>query len=103
MKTEIEFTGLTIPINKLVKHNNINPPSPKSWIRVCFIVPDPFKSVELVEKWLYDNISSEWRSFTFNDPIKYDICHMVVKFKNHDDALIFKLSGGHQAFEILEK
>lgn len=97
--TTIKFTDLEISPQDLtggVKHQGI---IPSSWTRVQFTVPNDWQKLEQVSKWLTDNAGDDWATYNFHADNKAQERTMVVKFKDKNDALLFKLRGGHQCWQ----
>lgn len=69
---------------------------PRSWIRVEFKVPDDYVASETVLKWVKENHSDEWGYYSYKDGEERQV---VIKFKDMNDALMFKLRGGHQCWK----
>jgi hypothetical protein len=58
------------------------------------------EAFKAVREWLVSNCGGDWREHHFSDPrSKNNELTMIVKFENRDDALMFKLRGGHQAWQ----
>jgi hypothetical protein len=74
--------------------------APSDWTRVKFTVPGTHEAPKQVCEWLVSNCVGDWRQHNFPDPkSKNNERTMVVKFQSRDDALMFKLRGGHQAWQ----
>lgn len=97
----VSFTDLEIPASQLNGLLTKNRPTPASWQRVQFNIPNGHTSAQAVEEWLKTNCPSDWTSYNYSDPKSKNHYErvMVVRFENKDDALLFKLRGGHQAWE----
>ena len=95
----LSFTDLDLPIEHLFKHVPSGPMSP-TWTRVQFTLPDPYDSVKIVEDWLKQNCPGSWTFYTYSNPgnKKHDFI-MVIRFEDKNDAILFKLRGGHQSWE----
>lgn len=96
----IKFHELDVDVASL----RLDPPNkgamPLEWTRVTFPVPDPWEAPQSVEKWLTENCAGRWRSYNYQNPKSKDSSRiMVVCFNDKNDALFFKLKGGHQAWE----
>jgi hypothetical protein len=97
---ELNFTDLDVPVASLLRRGQQGPMH-RSWTRVQFEVPDAHEASKAVEAWLTGNCSSGWETYQYQSPRGKNSEHiMVVKFENRDEALMFKLRGGHQAWEI---
>lgn len=72
---------------------------PSSWARVQFPIPNDWSKLEKVSKWLTENTSDDWGTYNFYADSKAQERIMVVKFKDKNDALMFKLRGGHQCWQ----
>jgi hypothetical protein len=97
----IRFTDLEVSTRELLRLNQQGPMN-LSWTRVQFIVPDSWDAVKKVQEWLKENCPGEWSSYNFQHPKskKSGEYTMVVRFEDNNDALMFKLRGGHQAWQI---
>lgn len=74
--------------------------APVNWTRVSFKVPDAFTAPANVDQWLTENCPGLWMSYHYADPrSKTHERLMVVRFEEKNDALFFKLRGGHQAWQ----
>lgn len=97
--TSLQFTDFEILTSSLFRQAKNGPMNP-SWTRVQFAIPDNWEAHISVEKWIDDNITGRWASYHYLNPKgKRDDYVMVVRFEDKNDALMFKLSGGHQAWE----
>lgn len=98
----VEFDGLSLPVSAVLRaKGNSKGPVPSSWQRVAFPIPDGYTSARAVEEWLGQHCPNRWASYHYNNP-KQKITGdriMVVRFEDKNDALLFKLRGGHQAWE----
>lgn len=97
--TNLTFTDFEVQTDKLFR-KSLTGPMNRSWTRTQFQVPDNFESAKLVEDWLVENTPGKWAYFIYKTvrgrPDEYT---MVVRFEDKNDALMFKLRGGHQAWE----
>lgn len=74
--------------------------APANWTRVKFNLPGTQEAPKAVCSWMVTNCTGDWRQHNFPDPrSKSGERTMVVKFESRDDALLFKLRGGHQAWQ----
>lgn len=97
--TSVKFTDFEIPVGSLFRASKYGPMS-TSWVRTQFSIPDVFEAPKSIESWLRENCPGEWASYHYTSPKgKGGECVMVVRFADKNDALMFKLRGGHQAFE----
>lgn len=97
--TNIEFTGLDVPMRDVFRKTDKGPMHVK-WTRVQFTVDDPYANAIAVEEWLRANCPGEWESYTYTRPKgKNSDAVMVIRFENLNDAMMFKLRGGHQVWE----
>lgn len=98
----ITFTDYVVPISALT-WNGPQSLAPPTWTRVKFNVPGEHAQRDcskLVCEWLVSNCNGQWRANSFPDPrSKSHERTMIIKFESRDDALMFKLRGGHQAWE----
>lgn len=99
----VEFSGLTLNLGELFnKTRKVDGPTPRSWTRVTVILPDAYHSAKQIEDWIVANLTGRWSSYTFQrralDKKNHDSA-MVIRFEDNNDALMFKLMGGHQAHE----
>lgn len=94
----IKFDGVEYKLSSVLRSKG--GPAPSHWTRVKFNVPNDFEAPKAVEAWLALNCSGMWRHYHFSDPkSKKGERSMVVRFEERNDALFFKLRGGHQAWE----
>jgi len=71
-----------------------------SWTRVLFTIPNGWDASEAIKDWMASNTPGEWQAYTYQNPKgKSNDYIMVVRFQDKNDALMFKLRGGHQAWE----
>lgn len=97
--SSISFTDLEIPVSSLIK-GALKGPMDTTWTRVQFVIPNGWDAPQHVENWLYDNIGGEWQSYNYQSPKGQRNDYIqVVRFRDRNDALMFKLRGGHQAWE----
>lgn len=97
--TSLAFTDFEVPLSSLFRRNKQGPMN-LTWTRVQFMIPDGYEAPKSVEEWLTENTPGEWQTFHYNSPKgKTNEFVMVVRFKDKNDALMFKLRGGHQAWE----
>jgi hypothetical protein len=97
--TNLTFTDFEVQTDKLFRRS-LSGPMKKSWTRTQFQLPDTFEAAKEVENWLMENTPGKWAYYTYKNPKgKADGHIMVVRFEDKNDALMFKLRGGHQAWE----
>lgn len=98
--SSLQFTDFEVATEVLFRRATNGPMNP-SWTRVQFPIPDNWEAHLAVQKWLNDNTPSKWTSYHYHNPKgKKQDYMMVVRFENKNDALMFKLRGGHQAYEV---
>lgn len=96
----IKFDDIEIPTSSITRTLSNKAPCPASWLRVQFPIPDPWDAPTKVEEWLNENCPNGWRSYHYQNPKNQSSEHiMVVRFEDKNDAIFFKLRGGHQAWE----
>ena len=98
----IQFEGLELPIESFdQQEGTFSKPVPTTWKRVQFSIPDGYTSAKAVEEWLKVNCPNRWASYHYQNPKQKAQGDrvMVVRFEDKNDALLFKLRGGHQAWE----
>ena len=97
--TSLSFSGLEVPISNIMP-NQFGPMNP-NWTRVQFAVNDQWEGPKKVQDWLKENCPNRWSSYHHLNPKSKteDIVIMVVRFEDKNDALLFKLRGGHQAWQ----
>lgn len=92
------FTDFEIPLDQLFQH--AKGPMNLSWTRVQFLIPDGWNAPQVIQKWMTDNTPGDWQAYHYSNPKGKDNDFvMVVRFRDKNDALMFKLRGGHQAHE----
>lgn len=102
--TSIKFDDVEYSIKDIYQTLGSRGPAPNVWIRVKFTIPEPYDAPRQIEEWLRANCPNAWRSYNYRDPRnKNDAYVMVVRFQDKNDALFFKLRGGHQAWEQSDK
>lgn len=95
----ISFTDFEIPVEVLFRKTSQGPMN-LSWTRTQFAVPDGYEAPKAVETWLVENCPGRWATYSYQSPKgKGGDYIMVVRFEDKNDALMFKLRGGHQAYE----
>lgn len=96
----ISFQDLEVDVSRLNSpYENKGPMNP-SWTRVKFTLPDPYEAPNKVIDWLTANCGGDWKTYHYQDPkSKSQERIMVVRFYDKNDALFFKLRGGHQSWE----
>ena len=99
MPENISFTDFSIPTNQLFRKTSIGPMNPK-WVRTQFSIPDGYAAPNAVISWLNDNCPGQWATCNYMNPKTHNGEYvMVVRFEDKNDALMFKLRGGHQSYE----
>lgn len=108
LDSTIEFEGLTVRKKEvLFRHgrciNNI--PWPKHWTRVQITLPRQREAYRQVINWIEENLQDLYgATYVIGDEdvgTKTDRNRIraVFAFANSNDALMFKLQGGHKAYE----
>jgi len=98
--TNLQFTDFDVSIETLFRRA-LTGPMNRAWTRVEFSVPDAWEANKAVEKWLTENTPGRWATTHYSNPrSKENSYTMVVRFEDKNDALMFKLRGGHQAWEV---
>lgn len=97
--TTLSFTDLEVPVDSLFRRAEQGPMN-LTWTRTQFAIPDTYNAPRAIEAWLGENCPGRWAAYSYQDPKGKGEDHvMVVRFEDKNDALMFKLRGGHQAFE----
>lgn len=97
--TNLSFTDFEVPVDSLFRRAQQGPMN-LAWTRTQFAVPDSYEAPKAVELWLTENTPGKWATYSYQSPKgKSSDFIMVVRFEDKNDALMFKLRGGHQAFE----
>jgi hypothetical protein len=95
----LKFTDFEIPTEALFRKSHLGPMN-LDWVRTQFVVPDAYDAPRKVEQWLNENCPGRWATYNYQSPRGKTNDHvMVVRFEDKNDALMFKLRGGHQAYE----
>lgn len=99
---DVVFDGLEVPVQDIISGQGKRRPIPANWQRVQFPIPDGYTSAKAVEEWLTNNCPNDWTSYHYNNPKNKNSNEriMIVRFQDKNDALLFKLRGGHQAWEL---
>jgi hypothetical protein len=98
--TRLTFTDFEIATNDILGANRQGPISPQ-WTRTKFTIPNGHEAPKLVTGWLTNNCPGLWTTYHYQDPKSKDYQDvMVVWFEDRNDALLFKLRGGHQAWQV---
>ena len=59
-----------------------------------------FAGYDFSKQWMKDNTPGKWQAYSYSNPKgKAQDYIMVVRFMDKNDALMFKLRGGHQSWE----
>jgi hypothetical protein len=96
----LHFTDLTVKTESVLNQRSEPKPMNRKWTRVHFPIPDSWEAAKEVTAWLNANCSDQFSTYTYQNPKgKSPDYLMVVRFKDKNDALFFKLRGGHQAWE----
>lgn len=101
IKDKLEFTDYTVYSNQLLRQNRKVALADSSWTRVKIFVPDGYSSKK-VEDWIEENLTSAYYCYTYANRTydkKQNGYTMILRFKENNDALMFKLQGGHQAYQ----
>lgn len=95
----LTFTDFEVPVEQIFRRAHQGPMN-TTWTRTQFSVPDGFEAPRKVEEWIIRNTPGRWASYSYQNPKdkRHDYI-MVVRFEDKNDALLFKLRGGHQAWE----
>jgi len=97
--TSLKFTDFEIPADRINARFHAGPMN-LTWIRTQFSIPDGYDAPRKVEQWLEQNAANRWATYSYQSPKgKAHDFVMVVRFEDRNDALMFKLRGGHQAWE----
>ena len=97
--TEVSFTDLDVPIQSLFRRASQGPMN-LCWTRTQFNIPDSYDAAKAVEMWLIEHCPGRWQAYHYVSPKgKGEDQVMVVRFEDKNDALMFKLRGGHQAWQ----
>jgi len=111
----VQFYERTINNDDLLqKGGRTNKPWPVNWTRMEIEIPDTYDAPDQIIKFINNDMEcSRWGYFTYTDDDKknsfvsdnsflYDIAGkniMVIGFEEEEDATMFKLMGGHEAWE----
>lgn len=97
--TSITFTDFEVPLDTILRHSQQGPMDLR-WTRTQFTIPDGYDAPRAVEAWLVENCPGRWQTYHYHSPKGRDDGYsMVVRFEDKNDALMFKLRGGHQAWD----
>lgn len=101
--TELEFDSKEV----LHPSKRVPKPWPISWTRIEIEIPDFWEAPGKIEKWVEKNVAEgEWDWFIRQESTagsSWSDSHiMVLGFEKENDALMFKLSGGSEAWETQE-
>jgi len=105
MKETIQFTGLEVETSKLFNlSRKIKGACPETWTRVMLIIP-PLSNYALIDKWIDVNLTGKYYSYHYDRSLTHSskkekltgMC-IVYRFEHKNDALMFKLMGGNQAY-----
>jgi len=96
----LSFTDFEVPASCIFRGHE-NGPMNLTWTRVQFTLPDSWEAIKQVQVWLRENCPGQWSASSFADmATRYaEHRHMVVRFEDKNDAMMFKLRGGHQAWQ----
>lgn len=96
----LTFTDYEVPTAAIFKQRQESSPMNRAWTRVQFAVPDSWEASRRVVDWLNENCPNRYCFYCYQNPRGSGPDYiMVVRFEDKNDALIFKLRGGHQAWE----
>lgn len=105
IKEKIDFTDLTISCNDLLrKSRRVSGPVDNTWIRVKIKIPNQY-AIKKIEDWIEENLIYSWFSYHFQDRIydkKSTELTMILRFESNNDALMFKLKDGYNAWQNYE-
>lgn len=97
MAKNLSFTGLEVDANRLKAFTHR--PQRLDWTRVQFkFDADVWEGCARVVNWLKANCPGDWDYYSFTEPSGTNTV-MVVRFKEKNDALMFKLQDGHQSWK----
>lgn len=74
---------------------------PKSWTRIQFDIPSNTHYVGKIYDWIRTNSGDCWSGYYYS-PGDKETFTVVIKFKDRNDALMFKLRDGFQAWKTEE-
>jgi len=108
----IKFYGKSVDPQELLRTSNmITHPWPENWTRIEIELPDNWTASDKVVAFIKENIEGKWGSFVY-DPLNeedrwsastlrelHGQNRMVICFESEEDATLFKLMGGHEAWE----
>ena len=94
----IKFTDLEITPVECGGANHFTGLTPTSWTRVEFTIPTSYDALSSVQTWLQDNSANPWSIYDYSSKDRSQRT-VVVRFKDKNDALMFKLRGGHQCWQ----
>jgi len=101
IKEKLNFTDYEIYSDDLLRKTRRVDFALSYWTRVVIDIPDSFH-IKAIEDWIQDNLSGRWYYYMYSKKLfdKSDnYSHRVVfRFETSTDALLFKLSGGHQCY-----
>jgi hypothetical protein len=103
--TSINFTGVTMSNRDLESISNagVSKIVLPDWARVAFSIPTNRNAIESVLTWLTQNCTGQFTIHKFHNLKTYTEYKCVIRFELPNDALIFKLSDGHRAWEHTDK
>jgi hypothetical protein len=100
MKEIIEFTNDPILVEELFGGKRVKTFWNPSWVRVEIDLPNPYDNAKKICEWLEKNVTKHWASYDYKRSGKKTEHKMVLYFEDVNDALFFKLRGGHKAWEL---
>jgi hypothetical protein len=101
MKELIEFTNDPIIVEELFNKKKVKTFWDQTWARLEINLPDPFQNITKIYGWIEKNATKRWGAYEYRRPGRKEY-NMVIFFEDMNDALFFKLRGGHRAWEIKE-
>lgn len=101
----LSFTGLSIGDEDMeaISNAQIHRVIPTEWTRVSFPVPTAYTAYEKVCECLKSTCNGRYSVFKFHDPRNYAEYKVIVRFEHPSDAVLFKLSDGHRAWEVAKE
>lgn len=102
LKDKLDFTDHTVYTSQILKKTRkVTGPVNTSWTRVKVVIPDAY-SGKKVEEWVEEHLTGPWFCYQYHNRAfdkKANGFTMIFRFKDKNDALMFKLQGGHQAYQ----
>lgn len=97
--SNLAFTDFDVSVDSLFRRAQQGPMN-LTWTRTQFSIPDNYDAPRAVETWLTENCPGQWATYNYSNPKGRGDSIMVVRFADKNDALMFKLRGGHQAYDV---